>query len=141
MLEIELLRYILEKVLGFMFTDCVFFLRSLVFFFGLGVFATTLQAAPNIPPGLVEQAKRLTPAQQNALAAQYGIALPTTEASNTSDLNETLEAPLVLNRSIDEMTDSDDQSFFGNVIGSQEGQLLTRFGAQLFSDDLEAYAP
>jgi polysaccharide biosynthesis/export protein len=48
---------------------------------------------------------------------------------------------LVQNRLSDEMTDSEAQAFIEDVIKSQAQEALPRFGAQLFSDDLEAYAP
>ncbi len=124
-----------------MTVDCRLFVRTLLLWGGLGLYGGVLQAAPAIPPGLVEQAKRLSPAEQRALAAEYGIALPTTPGANTDVTYEAPETPLIQNRALDAMTDADGQRFIENLIKSQKAQQLARFGAKLFSDDLEAYAP
>ncbi|MDA7591459.1 SLBB domain-containing protein [Pseudomonadales bacterium] len=115
------------------------FFRGLALCAGLGLPATVLHAAPNIPPGLIEQAKRLSPAEQRALAAQYGIAVPTTAGAGMTATDEAPEVPLVQNRL--EMTDSESQMFVEDLINSQKDALLPRFGSQLFAEDLEAYAP
>ena len=117
------------------------FFRGLVLCIGLALVATVSHAAPNIPPGLIEQAKRLSPTEQRALAAQYGIALPATTSASMTPAAEMQVSPLVQNRLSDEMTDSEAQAFIEDVIKSQAQEALPRFGAQLFSDDLEAYAP
>ena len=118
---------------------CALFFRGLLLCAALGLPATVLHAAPNIPPGLIEQAKRLSPAEQRALAAQYGIAVPTTAGAGMTATDEAPEVPLVQNRL--EMTDSESQMFVEDLINSQKDALLPRFGSQLFSEDLEAYAP
>ena len=118
---------------------CALFFRGLLLCAALGLPATVLHAAPNIPPGLIEQAKRLSPAEQRALAAQYGIAVPTTAGTGMTATDEAPEVPLVQNRL--EMTDSESQMFVEDLINSQKDALLPRFGSQLFSEDLEAYAP
>ncbi|MDA8949860.1 SLBB domain-containing protein [Pseudomonadales bacterium] len=115
------------------------FFRGLALCAGLGLPATVLHAAPNIPPGLIEQAKRLSPAEQRALAAQYGIAVPTTAGAGMTATDEAPEVPLVQNRL--EMTDSESRMFVEDLINSQKDALLPRFGSQLFAEDLEAYAP
>ncbi|MDC3329025.1 SLBB domain-containing protein, partial [Pseudomonadales bacterium] len=118
---------------------CALFFRGLLLCAALGLPATVVHAAPNIPPGLIEQAKRLSPAEQRALAAQYGIAVPTTAGAGMTATDEAPEVPLVQNRL--EMTDSESQMFVEDLINSQKDALLPRFGSQLFSEDLEAYAP
>ncbi len=118
---------------------CALFFRGLLLCAALGLPATVVHAAPNIPPGLIEQAKRLSPAEQRALAAQYGIAVPTTAGTGMTATDEAPEVPLVQNRL--EMTDSESQMFVEDLINSQKDALLPRFGSQLFSEDLEAYAP
>ncbi|MDA9282295.1 SLBB domain-containing protein [Pseudomonadales bacterium] len=118
---------------------CALFFRGLLLCAALGLPATVLHAAPNIPPGLVEQAKRLSPAEQRALAAQYGIAVPTTAGTGMTATDEAPEVPLVQNRL--EMTDSESRMFVEDLINAQKDALLPRFGSQLFSEDLEAYAP
>ncbi|MDC1314358.1 SLBB domain-containing protein [Pseudomonadales bacterium] len=118
---------------------CALFFRGLLLCAALGLPATVLHAAPNIPPGLIEQAKRLSPAEQRALAAQYGIAVPTTAGAGMTATDEAPEVPLVQNRL--EMTDSESQMFVEDLINSQKDALLPRFGSQLFAEDLEAYAP
>ncbi len=47
---------------------------------GLGLPGVLLQAAPNIPPAMLEQFKRMSPSEQRAMAEQYGIALPAMSA-------------------------------------------------------------
>ena len=118
---------------------CVLFFRGLVLCAGLGLPSTVLHAAPNIPPGIIEQAKRLSPAEQRALAAQYGIAVPAQAGAGMTATDEAPEEPLVQNRL--EMTDLEGQLFAEDLIKSQKGALLPRFGSQLFSEDLEVYAP
>ena len=118
---------------------CALFFRGLLLCAALGLPATVLHAAPNIPPGLIEQAKRLSPAEQRALAAQYGIAVPAATGADMRAKDEAPELPLVQNRL--EMTDSEGQAFIEDLIKSQEDEALPRFGSQLFSEDLEAYAP
>ena len=118
---------------------CALFFRGLLLCAALGLPATVVHAAPNIPPGLIEQAKRLSPAEQRALAAQYGIAVPTMAGTGMTATDEAPEVPLVQNRL--EMTDSEGQAFIEDLIKSQEDEALPRFGSQLFSEDLEAYAP
>ena len=118
---------------------CALFFRGLVLCAGLGLPSTVLHAAPNIPPGLIEQAKRLSPAEQRALAAQYGIAVPTSAGAGMTATDEAPEVPLVQNRL--GMTNSEGQMFVEDLIKSQKGAPLPRFGSQLFSEDLEAYAP
>ena len=118
---------------------CALFFRGLLLCAALGLPATVLHAAPNIPPGLIEQAKRLSPAEQRALAAQYGIAVPAATGADMTARDEAPELPLVQNRL--EMTDSEGQAFIEDLIKSQEDEALPRFGSQLFSEDLEAYAP
>ena len=67
---------------------CALFFRGLVLCAALGLPATVLHAAPNIPRGLIEQAKNLSPAEQRALAAQYGIAVPTTAGTSMTAADE-----------------------------------------------------
>jgi len=135
------MKFCFGKVHESLARNCVLIFQSLVFCFGLGAYISVLQAAPNIPPGLVEQAKRLSPAEQRALASQYGVALPANTGASTRGKIEAPEVPLVQNRSVSEMTDADGEAFIEDLIESQKAQQLPRFGSKLFSDDLEAYAP
>ena len=107
----------------------------------LGGPSALLSAAPNISPALIEQAKRLSPTQQRAMAAQYGIALPASTGVNMTPAAELPQEPLVQNRMSNEMTDSEGQTFVNDLIKSQKDALLPRFGSLLFADDLETYAP
>ena len=118
---------------------CALFFRGLVLCAAVGLPAMVLHAAPNIPPGLIEQAKNLSPAEQRALAVQYGIAVPTTAGAGRTATDEVPEVPLVQNRL--KMTDTEGRMFVEDLINSQKDALLARFGSQLFSEDLEAYAP
>ena len=93
-------------------------------------------AAPAISPALIEQAKRMSPAQREALARQYGIPLGGMAGSGNpvaeeQVLQEALQRPSTL--------------FDAEVVGvpdqvQNEGK-LPRFGARLFATDGSMYEP
>ena len=56
------------------------FVFAVITVLGLGLPGVLLQAAPNIPPAMLEQFKRMSPSEQRAMAEQYGIALPAMSA-------------------------------------------------------------
>ena len=116
---------------------CALFFRGLVLCAALGLPATVLHAAPNIPRGLIEQAKNLSPAEQRALAAQYGIAVPTTAGTSMTAADEAPEVPLVQNV-LDRETPAQEDDVASATDSVED---FPRFGAQLFRGDIEAYAP
>ncbi|MGB1192712.1 MAG: SLBB domain-containing protein, partial [Pseudomonadales bacterium] len=77
--------------------------------------------------------KRLSPQEQRDLARQYGVALPPGTAAPLPKTAEIENEPLVQNR----IGDSDPEV----LREPQKESDLKRFGAQLFSGDLETYAP
>ena len=121
---------------------------AVITFLGLGSPGVLLKAAPNIPPAMLEQFKRMSPSEQRTIAEQYGIALPSMAAGNMSGIGEAvelLEVPLLQNRGVYQGPNGADEasreSFIRDLIEAQKEELLPRFGAQLFSKDVETYAP
>ncbi|MDA8627060.1 SLBB domain-containing protein [Pseudomonadales bacterium] len=90
-------------------------------------------ALPAIPSSLVQQAKNLSPAEQSALAAQYGIALPTRQIASPVQAAAAIEAPIVQN------VLREDRAADASKTASDK--MLPRFGAKLFSSDLAVYIP
>ena len=90
-------------------------------------------ALPAIPSSLVQQAKNLSPAEQSALAAQYGIALPTRQIASPVQAAAAIEAPIVQN------VLREDRAADASKTASDK--MLPRFGAKLFSSDLAVYTP
>ena len=90
-------------------------------------------ALPAIPSSLVQQAKNLSPAEQSALAAQYGIALPTRQIDSPVQAAAAIEAPIVQN------VLREDRAADASKTASDK--MLPRFGAKLFSSDLAVYTP
>ena len=90
-------------------------------------------ALPAIPSSLVQQAKNLSPAEQSALAAQYGIALPTQQVASQPQAASAIEAPIVQNvLREDRAADASEPA---------SDKMLPRFGAKLFSSDFAVYTP
>lgn len=108
-------------------------LQALALNASLLVLTDELQAASNIPPQLIEQAKLLSPAEQRELARQYGVALPQGAAAPLPKKAEMGNEPLVQNRISGSAPD--------NSLEPQIRPNLKRFGAQLFAGDFETYAP
>ncbi|MDC0464309.1 SLBB domain-containing protein [Pseudomonadales bacterium] len=90
-------------------------------------------ALPAIPSSLVQQAKNLSPAEQSALAAQYGIALPTRQIASPVQASAAIEVPIVQNVLREDRAADASKTASDNV--------LPRFGAKLFSSDLAVYTP
>ena len=93
-------------------------------------------AAPTISPALIEQAKRMSPAQRQDLAKQYGIPLGTIAAPGSTGVEE--RAPQEALQRPREFSDA------GAVSGerqSLEDDQVPRFGERLFSMDGSMYEP
>lgn len=99
------------------------------------VFAQTLPAG--VTPQMMQQFQSMSPAQQQALAKQYGIGLP---ASNTTldesayelgAVGEPLQQPDFEEMSQESITDEDDT----------EAKLSMRFGLSLFDQEVSTFAP
>ena len=124
------------------------FVFAVITVLGLGLPGVLLQAAPNIPPAMLEQFKRMSPSEQRAMAEQYGIALPAMSAGALGGRDgaaDIPEVPLLQNRGgYQDPEDADgptSESFIRDLIEAQKEEQLPRFGAQLFSKEVETYAP
>ena len=79
------------------------FVCAAITFLGLGLPGVLLQAAPNIPPAMLEQFKRMSPSEQRAMAKQYGIALPAMSVGAMDGRDgaaDIPEVPLLQNRGV-----------------------------------------
>ena len=82
------------------------------------------------------------------MAEQYGIALPAMSAGDLGGRGEAAdipEVPLLQNRGGYQGPEDADgptsESFIRDLIEAQKEEQLPRFGAQLFSKEVETYAP
>ena len=117
---------------------------GVITFLGLGLPGVLLQAAPNIPPAMLEQFKSMSASEQRAMAEQYGIALPAMSAGAMGGKDgaaDIPEVPLLQNRGgYQDPEDADGpttESFIRDLIEAQKEEQQPRFGAQLFSKEVE----
>ncbi len=94
---------------------------------------------PGVTPGMLDQLKSMPPAQQQALARQYGISLPAAGASAASTLvlatpGEALPTPAG-------MTQDDVEAAAPDKTEEVEERARTRYGRTLFSRDVSTFAP
>jgi len=93
---------------------------------------------PGVTPGMLKQLKSMSPAQQEALARQYGISLPDMEqgagvSSRLSEPGEPLSPP-------------GDQQYLGEfplmpeAVEAEEDERV-RFGMSLFDSEVSTFAP
>ena len=116
--------------------------RALIF----GVFASLVSLSvlgqglpPGVTPGMVDQLKSMSPAQQQALAKQYGIQLPSGGAVSANVPG--LAAPgTVLPTPVD-MTQDDIEAATPDKTEEVEERARTRYGRTLFSRDVSTFAP
>jgi len=98
-------------------------------------------AAPSLSPSMLKQIQKLSPTEQRDLAKQYGVTLPTSMAREGAESQEPLPLPLKQNV-LDDLIDPElDQASWVIDRAASEEEPLARFGSQLFSGDLETYAP
>ena len=98
-------------------------------------------AAPSLSPSMLKQIQKLSPTEQRDLAKQYGVTLPTSMAWEGAESQEPLPLPLKQNV-LDDLIDPElDQASWVIDRAASEEEPLARFGSQLFSGDLETYAP
>ncbi len=119
---------------------------SLALFVSLASFSISITkaATPNIPPELISQLKKMTPAEQRALAQRYGIDV----GSLASDSRFTSRAESVLGAPGDpleqvEVQDIDTRESLEGLSedGTGEGQPLERFGSALFDSRVSTFSP
>ena len=94
---------------------------------------------PGVTPGMLDQLKSMSPAQQQALARQYGISLPSVGASSASAVGlatpgEALPTPAG-------MTQDDVEAATPDKTEEVEERARTRYGRTLFSRDVSTFAP
>jgi len=93
-----------------------------------------------VTPSMVQQVQNMTPAQQQALAKQYGINLPQTEGTSTSGSDglgaagEPLEQASSDNESVEKETQPDD-------LAGAVDQRLPRYGRSIFNKNVSTFAP
>ena len=105
--------------------------------------ATTTTLAQALPPGvspaMLSQLKSMSPAQQQALAKQYGIALP---AGNTGSGDFVgLASPGAALPSAMDMTQADVDAAAPDKTEEVQTRARTRYGRALFNRDVSTFAP
>ena len=116
--------------------------RALIF----GVFASLASVSvlgqglpPGVTPGMVDQLKSMSPAQQQALARQYGIGLPAGTAAAVDVPG--LAAPGAVLPTPMGMTQDDVEAATPDKTEEVETRARTRYGRALFSRDVSTFAP
>ena len=111
-----------------------------------GVFASLVSVSvlgqglpPGVTPGMVDQLKSMSPAQQQALAKQYGITLPAGGAGSADVPG--LAAPGVALQTPMGMTQDDIEAATPDKTEEVEERARTRYGRTLFSRDVSTFAP
>ena len=111
-----------------------------------GVFASVVSVSalgqglpPGITPGMVEQLKSMSPAQQQALARQYGITLPAGTAASADE--PVLAVPGAMLPTPMGMTQDEIEAATPDKTEEVETRARTRYGRALFSRDVSTFAP
>ena len=94
---------------------------------------------PGVTPGMLDQLRSMSPAQQQALARQYGISLPSVGASSASTMGlatpgEALPTPAG-------MTQDDVEAAAPDKTEEVQERARTRYGRTLFSREVSTFAP
>ena len=106
----------------------------------LSVSASSQGLPAGVTPQMVQQVQNMTPAQQQALAKQYGINLPQTQGTSSSGgdglgaAGEPLEQASSDNESADKETQPDD-------LAGAVDQRLPRYGRSIFNKNVSTFAP
>jgi len=111
---------------------------------GVGVALLSLSAVgqslpPGVTPGMLSQLKSMSPAQQQALARQYGINLPA--GATASADGPGLAAPGSVLPTPMGMTQGDIEAAIPDKTEEVETRARTRYGRALFSRDVSTFAP
>ena len=108
--------------------------------------ASAHAAIPNIPPEMVAQLKNMSPAQQAALARQYGIEIPGIGA--TGSANPQISSVGQLGEEIDVFERVERKQLeqeLREAIAEEQGEALDeglkRFGLELFDREVTTFAP
>ena len=102
---------------------------------------TTLGQAlpPDVSPAMLSQLKSMSPAQQQALAKQYGIALPAGNAGSGDVVG--LASPGAVLPSATGMTQADVDAAAPDKTEEVQTRARTRYGRALFNRDVSTFAP
>ncbi len=108
--------------------------------------ASANAAIPNIPPEMVAQLKNMSPAQQAALARQYGIEIPgigATGSANpqTSSVGQLGEEIDVFERVERKQLEQELREAIAEEQGEALDEGLKRFGLELFDREVSTFAP
>ena len=104
-------------------------------------------AAPNIPPAILAQLKDMSPAQQAALARQYGFELPKAGAfasAEPSEVGQPGEALTLDSRVQQRLLDEEVQRLLAEEELDEDKDLeepLKRYGIELFDREISTFSP
>ncbi|MFL2523435.1 MAG: SLBB domain-containing protein [Candidatus Azotimanducaceae bacterium] len=106
-------------------------------------------ALPNIPPAMLAQLKNMSPAQQAALARQYGIELPTdgmVGGGEPSTVGQPGEALMLDERVQQRLVDAELERLLAEAEadegdGEEVEEPLKRFGLELFDREISTFSP
>ena len=110
-------------------------LKSIILFAGLLACSSSI-AAPAIPQDLVNQLKAMSPAEQQALAKQYGMTMPTAELAATRRTAE----PAVLEQASEPAIATSNASEVVTQSKDSPKAALQRFGSSFFANSSTRYA-
>ncbi|MDA9681321.1 SLBB domain-containing protein [bacterium] len=106
--------------------------------FALSSFSVLGQGLPpGVTPGMLDQLKSMSPAQQQALARQYGISLP--DMGQHADSGSRLAKPGQPLVSPSDQQYLEDYSYIPDDVESEEERI--RFGVSLFDSEVSTFAP
>ena len=103
-------------------------------------------ALPNVPPGMLAQLKNMSPAQQAALARQYGFELPlagTLEAAEPSTIGQAGEELTLDSRVQQRLAEEEVLRLLAEeeLVEEDSDQTLKRFGLELFDREISTFSP
>ena len=96
----------------------------------LGI-AMPVMAAPSIPPAMLAQFQAMSPSEKEALAKQYGVALPAAKpTTETEMLAKPAEALPQTEKTVEDMP-----------VKAKPKNILARYGQALFDRKVSTFAP
>ena len=94
---------------------------------------------PGVSPAMLSQLKSMSPAQQQALAKQYGIDLPTADASSPDDVD--LASPGAVLPSVIDMRRAELEAAAPDETEEVQQRARSRYGRALFNREVSTFAP
>ena len=102
-------------------------------------------ALPNVPPAMLAQLKNMSPAQQAALARQYGFELPLAgnlEAAEPSTIGQAGEELTLDSRVQQRLAEEEVLRLLAEELVEEDSdQTLKRFGLELFDREISTFSP